>query len=300
MTPNEPKIRKLTKAEKEVLELITEQFLTPKQVQIRRQCSRQAVYKIISSLKRKGALSLTLKKVDKTEAPVNQIPNSVNQIRLHGQEFNIKILFQSGKYSKLLKGSNLLHLGAHTVKLYRNAVEIYSGEGTSFYGDTAQEALSKSLIYWKKFISRLENELKVILLKPRSRNIRVVNQHFARGNSEIAYNATENKKRIKVFAEEDGKLAFITDDSFGFMEDETVHPQTSKPDREAIDKHVNDWRLRNPLTNSEIQGLVYQNAQNLDNYAKHLSAHVESVKELGSSVKDLTKIIKRLEKKRNL
>jgi len=298
MAPKEPKIKPLTNAEKEVFRLITEEFLTLKQIKIRRQCSRQAVYKILKNLKEKGALDLGCQKVDKIEALVNQRP-----IRLHGQEFNIRILFQNEKYQSTLKTSNLIHLNGHTIKLYRNSIEIYAGEGISFYGDSASQALSKSLVYWKKFITSLEHEFKVILLKPRARNIRIVNQHFAKGNSEICDNAINNHKRIKVFAVEDGKLAFITDDSFGFREDETVHPQTSKPDREAVDKQVNDWRTNNPPTNSQltqhisqITTNVSQNTQNLNNYAVHLKAHIKSVQDLGEGITTMVKQIAKLTK----
>lgn len=286
----EPKNKALTNAEKEVLKLITEDFLTLKQIQIRRQCSRQAVYKILKKLKEKGALNVGLQKVDKIEGVVNQ-----NLIRLHGQEFNIKILHQNESYQKQLKSSNLIFIDGHTIKLYKNSIELYAGGGQSFYGDTAQMAISKSLAYWKRFIARLEHDFNVILVKPRSRNIRIVNQHFARGESEICENAIENHKRIKVYAEEDGKLAFITDDSFGFKEDETIHPLTSKPDREAIDKQVNDWRVHNPPTNSQLAGHVLQNAQNLDQYAIHLKAHVKSVQDLGEGTKIMNMSLKNIE-----
>ena len=293
MPPKAPKIRPLTNAEREVLNLISEEFLTVKQIQLRRQCSRQAVYKILKKLKIKGAFNQGLQMVDKIDGVVNQ-----KLIRLHSQEFNIKILFQTENYASTLKKSNLVYLDGHTVRLYRNSIEIYSGEGTSFYGDSPSLAVSKSLVYWKKFITRVEHEFQIILIKPRSRNIRIVNQHFARGDSEICGNAIDNHQRIKVFAEEDGKLAFITDDSFGFKEDETVHPQTSKPDREAIDKQVNDWRLNNPPTNSQLSIALYKQTTNLDHYAIHLKSHVKSIqqlgeesKKLGESVEKLTKII---------
>lgn len=291
MTTKQPKIKPLTNAEKEILNLITEDFLSLKQIQIRRQCSRQAVYKIVKRLKEKGALNVGLQKVDKIDGLVNQ-----KQIRLHGQEFNIKILYQNPKYALDLKKSNLVQLEGHTIKLYRNSIEVYSGEGISFYGDSATKALSKSLAYWKKLFSRLEHELGIIILKPRTRNIRVVNQHFARGESEICDNAIKNNKRIKVFAEEDGKLAFITDDSFGFKEDETVHPLTSKPDREAVDKQVNDWRLNNPPTNSQLARHILNVSESQEHFAVHLKSHVKAIQELGSGVRELTKLVKELKK----
>lgn len=297
MPVNEPKIQPLTEAEKEVLKMITEEFLTPKQIQIRRKCSRQAFYKILKKLKQKGALNSGLQQVDKTDAPVNLQP-----IRLHGQEFNIKLLFQDQNYQKALERSNLIFLEGHTVKLYRNSLEIYAGEGTSFYGDTAHDAFSKSLIYWKKFIVRLENDLKVILMKPRSQNIRLVNQHYARGESEVYAHATEKKERIKIFAQEDGKLAFITDDSFGFNEDETVHPLTAKPDREEIDKQINDWRLNHPPTNSELAGYIAGLVQTQSMFQENIKTHFEVLYGIKKAVQDLSDAVKDLQniKKKDL
>lgn len=290
----EPKIKALTPAEKEVLHFITEEFLTPKQIQLRRKCTRQAFYKILKSLKQKGAINTGLRKVDNFEAPVNLVNHQA--IRLHGQEFNIRIIYQDHNYGNRLSKSNIIYIEGHTIKLYRSSIEVYAGEGISFYGDNAQEAFSKSLVYWKKFFVRLENELKIILVKPKSQNIRIVNQHYARGDSEVYANATDHKEKIKIFAKEDGKLAFITDDSFGFNEDEAVHPKTAKPDREEIDKQINDWRLNHPPTNSQLAQHILSVSQNLENYAVHLKSHVQSVQDLGVGVRELTKIIKELKR----
>lgn len=290
-----PKIKKLTPTEEQVLNLITEEFLTIKQVSLRRQTSIQAVYKTLKKLKEKGALTGGLKEVEKNQG--SDFKPS-NQIRLHGQEFNIKILYQDKTYQKQLNKSNILFLEGHTIKLYRNSIEVYAGEGTSFFADNPDRAFSKSLKYWKKFFHRLEHELKSILIKPRSRNIRQVNAHYARGNSEISEKAIEEHKQIRIYAEEDGKLAFITDDSFGFKEDETVHPKTSKPDRKAIDKQVNDWRKFNPPTNSQLSThlakLIKINTKDMikrEEYSRDIVEHKEAIKKLGRGINKLTKVI---------
>lgn len=273
----------LTKAEKEVLFLITEQHLTLKQIQLRRDCTKQAVYKILKHLKNKGALNNGLQSQG-TSQPKGMI--SSGEVRLHGQEFNIRILFQDKRYQDLLLKSNLMHLEGHTIKLYKNSIEIYSGEGISFYGKDEQEATSKSLTYWARFFNRLEHELKIIIVKDRTRNIKEVNHHYSRTNSDICKNAIENKEQIRVFALEDGKLAFITDDSFGFREDETLHPITAKEDRKNVDKQVNDWRINNPPTNSELAShieVILKSQENLpvviDSLAKQISSHLKLIQE---------------------
>ncbi len=238
----------LTFSEKEILHLITDEFLTIKQISQRRHCSLQAIYKIIKKIKNKGFLDIGLNKVEKIEPTFNQ-----SDLRLHGQELNIRILWQDNKYQEQLNKSNILFLDSNSIRLYKNSIEIYSGQ--SFMGKEINEVERKSLDYWLHFLTRLEHELNVILIKQRARNIKIVNQHWARGKSEISENANEYRERVWVYAEEDGKLCFITDDSFGFKEDETVHPITAKPDRKAIDKQINDWRLKNP----PVQSVIAQN-----------------------------------------
>ena len=282
----------LTDAEKEVLHLIADEFLTIKQIQIRRGCSFQAVYKILKRIKEKGHLDNGLNRVGKSQG------SNPNDVRLHGQEFHIKLISQSKKYQELLNQSNIMFLDGNTIKLYQNSIEIYSGN--SFLGKTAQEAESKSLEYFERLFARLGHELDVIIYKPRSRNMRIVNQHYARGDSEIAENSIKNKKQIRIFAKEDGKLCFITDDSFGFKEDETVHPITAKLDREAIDKHINDIRLNNPPTNSELlknqevtQNQLNQLTNVLSDYGTHIKAHTQSIIALSKAIPELVNILKK-------
>lgn len=283
----------LTEIEREVLHFLTNEFLTIREITQRRKCSRQAVHKIIKSLKKKGAFDIGLTRVDKSRGTPSLIYKAFDEkIRLHGEEFNIRLLSQSRHYNNLLENSNKFILDGNTIKLYKRSLEIYSDQ--SFFGRNAQEATSKSVQYWKHFLARLEHELNIILVKPRARNIKLVNSHYAYTGSEISEKAIEEGKQIKIFAVEDGKLAFITDDSFGFKEDETVHPITAKPDREAIDKQVNDWRINNPPTNSELAIIIKQDMQNLGNYIQYLGAHVESVKQLGSGVQELVSLIKQL------
>lgn len=282
----------LTYTEKEILHLIADEFLSIKQIQIRRQCSLQAIYKLIKSIKKKGFLDSSLSMVEKKQGTTQP-----TDIRLHAQELNIKILWQNEYYQKSLKKNNIIFIDGNTIKLYRNSIEIHSGN--SFVGKSPQEAEGYSLIYWKKFLASLENILKITILKSKSRNIKLVNQHFARGNSEICDNSIKNKDKIRVFAEEDGKLAFITDDSFGFKEDESIHPQTAKPDREAIDKQINDWRLNNPPTNSQIVQIQTETARQLNilvntmsDYGKHIKAHTKSIISMSKGISQLVNITK--------
>jgi len=155
-------ITKLTKTEKEVLHLLAEEFLTPKQIMLRRQTTPQAFYKIRRKLINKGALTLT-NNYNPTTQPIKPFNKNNYLIRLHGEEINIKIIYQDHRYLKILKKSNSLFLDSNTIRLYKNSIEIYSGQ--SFFGQTKSEANAKSMDYWRSFFNKLEYQLKVILVK---------------------------------------------------------------------------------------------------------------------------------------
>ena len=275
------KKRLITSTEKEVLHLVSDEFLTIKQIALRRNVSLQATYKTIKKLKEKGYLDSGLNMVEKSEPTPSK-----RDIRLHGQELNIEILYQDNKYQELLEKSNIVFIDSNTIRLYKKSIEVYSGQ--SFYGKTINEVENKSLEYLRRFLTRLEHDLKIILVKPRARNIKIVNQHYARGDSEIAEKAMDEKERIWIYAKEDGKLCYITDDSFGFKEDETIHPITAKKDRKAVDRHVNDWRLNNPPTNSELAH--YQAETGLQ-----LKKAIESVNTLTETQKGLPVVLNTLQ-----
>jgi hypothetical protein len=323
-----------------------EERLTLKQIQIRRNCKRSVIYKHITSLKNKGFLKIGLQKTPfraertikkgftfkvHSYRPTNKsapksVPKSkplrdsptkgIPTIRLHGQEFNIKLLFQNQHYQKLFRKSNTLYIDGHTIRLYKNSIEIYAGEGTSFIAENEQKATVKSLNYWQRFFIKLENNLKVILIKNRAQNIKLVNQHYAKTNSDTAKDIQRNEHQIRIFTREDGKLWFLTDHSFNDNEREALHPETAKEDSEKISKQLNDWRDHNPPTNSQLAthiGDVTANQQIFDNNMKsHLNINAKistNMDSLGNSVGSLdntvinlvtqVKKLNKISKKRN-
>ncbi len=276
---------KLTISEQEILNLITNEFLTINQIMIRRNCSKQAVYKIVKILKQKGALNQGLKQVDYFQ-PTSQ-PN-----RLHGQEIHIKIISKSDKYRELLQKSNLIYLEGHTIRLYKDSIELYAGSGLSFFGEDENRATSKSLEYWNKFITRLENEFRVILKKPRVQNIKIVNQHYAVINSGIAEESYNSGRIYKIYSEIDGKLMFVVDNSFNLKEDECLHPEDSKQHRTKISKHFNDICNNNPPTNSELSSSLQQLVNIHLSYAKHLESHTKAIIRLEKGINKLVNIKK--------
>lgn len=266
----------LTNAEKEVLLLLTEDFLTPQKIAIRRKCTRQAVFKILKTLKNKGAYDLGLRMVDKslsTCQPCQPTFRMENKIRLHGQEFNIKILFKDGRYINALeKGANVLYTDGNTTRLFKDSIEIYSGQ--NFYAEDVQKATVKSFEYWNRFIARLEHDLKVILLKPRSQNIRLVNQHYAEINNELAKECEKKADKIRIFTNDDGKLWFLIDNSFNLHEAETVHPKTAQQDMTAVKAFFNDVRDNETVPLSKISVYMADTSHQLNELSHGLKAVV--------------------------
>lgn len=263
---SEGKIKELTPAEKDVLFLLTQEFLTIKQIARRRKCGRDRVYRKIRSLKEKGVLNSAnqtgYKFGGNIPSGVQKDPEQQHaeggavqrkQIRLHAQEFNIGILYKDERYRK--KIGQVIFIDGNTVRCYRDSIEVYSGQ--SFFADDAQKTTAKSMEYWTRFFVRLENDLEVILVKPRAQNIKLVNQHYAEVGNELATNCEMNGDRIRIYANDDGKLWFTIDNSFNLREAETLHPQRAEEDmQEVVKPFFNDLRDKKPPKLSEIMDVI--------------------------------------------
>ena len=252
---NEGKVEDLTLCEKEILNLLAEERLTPKQIALRRECTRQAVSKILKSLKKKGVYTISLHKVDK-EGGTCQPPN---QIRIHAQQYIIKIIWKDNKYKEILNNSNQLQIDGNTLDLHENS--IYISMNQSFYGDNLPHAFWKCAQYWPRFLARCEHELKCLLFKPRAQNIKLVRVHIAETNNELAKQIDNTcDKYFKVYAEDDGKLRFLVDNSFNLHEFEAVRSTSARPDMEKIGKVFNDLADKEHYLPSDtrdfIEGIV--------------------------------------------
>lgn len=236
----------LTTSEHEVLCMLSE-FNTIKKIAIRRNTSVQAIYKIVKNLKKKGFIGIGLK-VENFKPTFKPSPFP---IRLHGQEWNIQIIYKDERYKETLKHSNLINIDNNSIRLYNDSIEVYSGQ--SFYADDTQKAFVKSLDYFNRLFVRLEDEFKILILKPRSQNIRLVNQHYAEVNNELAAETEKQGDKIRVYTDDDGKLWFIIDHSLNCNEAETLHYATSKQDMgEVVKPFFNDLRTNRPPKLSEL------------------------------------------------
>ncbi len=280
---------KLSKEQEDVLYLFTKEFLTPTKIAIRRKTSVQAAYKTIKKLKEKGALNnipMGVEKIEGTFKPPK------NQIRLHAQEFNIKLLFKDQRYNEILNRSNRQEIDGNTIKLYSNSIEIYSGH--SFMGEDVQAATSKSIHYWNRFFIKLEDYFSVILIKNRYQNIKLVKAHYSEINNELARDYDVKGDKIKIFTRDDGKLWFLIDNSFNLHEIETVHSKTSKQDMgDVIKPYFNDLRENKHFLPSEVVDMMGQVTQNQQMFAENIRTHMKVLKSMKNTLKDISTTLKK-------
>lgn len=293
-----PEKTRIGRAEREILRYITIDFLTLNEIVSRRKCTPQAVYKIVKRLKEKGLLTKGLQSVENVES-TQPFLNTFAQCRLHGQEWNIKLITKTNEYFHAKQRGNTQIFEGNTIRLYNDSIEIYSGQ--SFFERDEKYATAKSLAYWLPFFHRLEHYLGVTLVKPRVQNINLVNQHYGETNSEMAKDSLAKKEKIKIETTDDGKLWFVIDNSWNLKEAETIHPETAKHDMGKIRKQLNDWRDKDPPTNSElashIGGLIVNQEFHAENIVSHVGAmqsNAESSKILSAAVISLEKTVHKL------
>jgi len=261
---------KLTKAEKEVIDLLENEKLTKKQILIRRGCTRQALNKLIRKIKQKGLYSEQKKKVSK----IGTAWKPRKPIRVHGQKFKLTIIFKDSRYIKLMEKNNLIYVDSNTVKLYKNAVIVYGTQ--SFEAETVDKAIAKSLAYYQKLFYTLENDLKIILMKPRKHNIKMYDCHVSEMNNELAEDCNNKAEKIRVYTSDQGKLWFMIDNSFNINEAETLGATAAPDMQDIVRPFFNDLRDNEAVTMTMIK----QSILALANENKETAAGLASVVKL--------------------
>lgn len=123
-----------------------------------------------------------------------------------------------------MKTRNRSIIDNNTIFLYEKELVIYSNK--DFWGFSVDNCFEQSSFYWNNFVRTIENDLNIILIKPRKCNIKDFGCHIAKTNDPLAKEVILNDTNLKVYAP-DGKLRLIVDNSFNLNEFEAVHKDTS-------------------------------------------------------------------------
>jgi hypothetical protein len=229
--------RNLSTIQKQILTMLIIDYETPRRIAIRRGTSIRAVYKTIKILKRKGVLNgAQFPHRDGGESTHHQM-NQQKKVRLHAEEFNIKIYKVTPKYKEFLKAKTSIKFEGHRVRLFKRCLEFYSNQ--SFFADQETSCHKQSEDFHEKVFKRLEQTLKVELFRGEDARIRRVLAHYALTGNELAKEHNKRKHQLKIFGKEDGKLWLKTDNSFNMNELELIHPQEGNQDSERVREHFN-------------------------------------------------------------
>ena len=251
------------------------------------------------------------------EVTKNQVHKKLNK---RGHAFNFKVVLpnekdlrikdkvreeiKKKKLTKLPFGSLKLIKDKNTIWINRNSITIYSNN--SYYSKDALHS---------KFRALKEIDNLVIYLKDRFElrgmyGIEVFREHYG-----LIFNKFAEwtlKRGIKLYVKDKGNKAILwVDDSrkddINLKEFEGKDPLKMNHADNYFNSHEKTgWKVtpefnlmvqENQLKiNEQLAEQGKRNTQNLNNYAVHLKAHVQSVKDLGAGVKELVKQIKELKK----
>jgi len=284
---------KLSPEQKEILTMLTKDFETPKRIALRRKTSLTAVYKIIKKLRKKGFLTRGfvrgLNSFDRTNPSKGLFPME-KLIRLHGQQFKIKIIESSNYYKNLLKTKNQIFIDANPVNLYKNSIIVSCNELRDFREKTPDLCLTLASNYWNKIFFQLQDKLKIIIIKAQNTQINQFNGHFSELNNELAKYCNEKKANIRIKGEGDNLTWLIADKSWNINELETIHPREAQVDmQEAVQPFFNSLRKNKGYTPQLILDVMGDLIKDRAFYAREHRSHVASIRTLGKQVNVLGK-----------
>lgn len=268
----------ITKTQKQIIELLKEEGST-KRVALRRRTSIRAVQKIVKRLKEKGIISGSSYRGFVFNVPEKDF---IKKVRLHGQEFNLKLKFKGTKFP--IHQKTFIFEG-NKVRLYKKSIEIYSKK--SFYANTPYEARAKSINYFKAFFFKLQDHLDI-----QFKQIKQVKSHYAEEENELAQDYNNKKQKLSIRAKEDNKTWAMIDFSLNENEFETLHPKTSFEDMEKVKEFFQDIRdnphYKPSVSTKLIIGIANNQQMFNDNLVKHFVV-LDKIAETMESIRDLVK-----------
>jgi hypothetical protein len=269
---------KLTIRQQEVLNLILKDKLTVPEISSRLEITRAMVYKYRKKLIKKGYLN------DKfrgglQNGMVDTIRGVTKYWRLHDLHFVIEPFYFYERYEeiRLKKGNFGIPYDRWKIFLNTRNIELMLQDKKDIRGFNPYEVSAKAEKEFNNILERVSKEYGFEAYKNRKANIRLVNQHWAEVENEIA---KEHKGQYLQIRGEDNKVWFVVDLSMKpQIEGEYVHSQRAKEDALTISKHLNILRKPETLNNEELQDFLSQNVKQttfLTNYLTQLMQEINS------------------------
>lgn len=273
--------RPLSPVEREVLNLLTNEFLTPNQIAIRRGTTVQAVHQVLKRLHEKSWIDSNGNRGLKNTPPVSMEGFKDHTIitkkwRYHALHFVIKPYYFEPRFHKIRKekGNYGINYGDWIIKLHPDMVEMQLQAGEDFADPDKWAATSKAEASFNRTLRQLMSRFGFYVWKNGKANIRLVNQHLARNPSEVANARDGDYLSVRGY---DNVVYFTIDKSKG-AEHEYKHAERALTDSEVIEPHFNDWLYNKPPTASETWHTVSQVAAQVKELAAGLNAIVAITK----------------------
>ena len=292
----------LTARQRQVFELLTKEGLSVTKVAQRLKLSQPTISKIKKALEKKGvslASSTGNEPPMHSSIPLNKpiVSDLYKSLRLHGLEFNVKLLSFPDRMTKkfALDNGKVVSILGNTIRIYHKSIEIYVNR--DFIGTDVNEITDESYKYLLSLLQRIESYYGIILLKDRYTNITQVKGHIAEMENELAKEYHLEKKLLQVRGD-DGKIWLETDFSNKVPELEFIHPKEFKPDCEKLTSFFNDYRndpehyvlsdLKNYIANLYKSHKLTLDNQNemMQGFSLFMSLITETLKPHGHSAPD--------------
>lgn len=275
----------------ETLKLIQE-GMTISEIAKFRKVQRSSVYKVLKTLIKNGLIT----NISKSKRAVYELTtNGIKglhsfvalryKLRQHNLHFKIKVLESPRNWALKRNEIRFLPYFNKTIKLKNNEQEILNFgrlqikttsqsiiiKMPTIYSKDWESAIVQSMQILEDSIYKIENLLKIKLMKDFKSNITIISQEYASIQDALAKLYHNEGNRIYLTGE-DGKIWMITDFSFSVDELEFIHTEKATDDVDAIAPFMNDLR-KNPTTLSNIReetkGVLEVAKASMQNVVKH-------------------------------
>lgn len=289
----------------QVLTLI-KQGLAPAQIAKKLELSKQNINYYVAKLKKQGCAERVAYGTWRYIKPLKEVKdltigqyNKYSKKEIRGHAFIWKIEFEKPfNWEKVIlnySGKTLKFQRIFNKKVYRTIFQnrkiwltkkgIIIYEPIDFMGNSSFEV--KGLAVYDMDLL-LKNLLRVLNLKIKPYRFTTSREHYGMIRNELARQYNNKKEKMHIQAADGGTWLWI-DDSKGLGELETADPTISR----QVQNFWNDHKKHKfEVTPTFVLEGFNRQTENLDNYIKHLAAHVESVQILGKAAGDNAETVK--------
>lgn len=268
-----------------------------------RHVSRTAIYKVLSTLNKKGLVRNPKRSIyeltDKGVKGLHSLVGLRYNLRQHNLHFKIRVL-ESPKnwelkrneirqmpfFNKTLKLKNneqdFFNYGKLLVKTTSQSIII---KVPTIYAKDWENAIIQAMQILEDSIYKIEKAFRVRLIKDYKSNITIISQEYARIQDALARLYRAEGNRIYLTGD-DNKIWLITDFSFSTDELEFIHTDKATDDLEAIAPMLNDLRA-NPTTFSEVKDMIQDVANVQVMHAQNINKHQKVMDEILILLKEL-------------